>query len=406
MAINYNLKETAMYYNEFKDLKLSALGFGTMRLPLVPGGCGGDIDEEKFGEMVKYAIEHGVNYFDTAVPYHDSKSETAVGKALSAYPRESFYLATKYPGHQISSSYNPEKTFSGQLKRCGVDYFDFYLMHNVNENSLETYMNPKWGILDYFREQKEQGRIRHLGFSTHGDVPCIKEFLDAYGDIMEFCQIQLNYLDWTLQDAKSKCEFLNSRGIPIWVMESVRGGRLASFDEETEAEMKAMNPEKSIASWGYRWLQGVEGVTVVLSGMSNIDQMKDNVSTFESRNPLTAEETEEAFKVAKKLEAFVPCTGCRYCCDGCPMELNIPKIISLYNDTKVHASMNVAMRHDAMGASGDASRCIGCGQCAAICPQKIKVPELMLTMDEAFKKLPSWAEICRKREAEQKELER
>ena len=387
-----------MYYNSFKGLELSALGFGTMRLPLIPGGSGRDIDQEKLEEMVKYALEHGVNYFDTAVPYHESMSETAVGKALSKYPRESFFLATKYPGHQISSSYNPEETFEEQLKNCAVDYFDFYLMHNINENSVKTYLDPKWGIHDYFKAQKENGRIRHLGFSCHGDVPCMEEFLEVYGDVVEFCQIQLNYLDWTLQDAKSKCEFLNERKLPIWVMESVRGGKLAHFDEETEAEMKAMNPDKSIASWGFRFLQGIEGVTVILSGMSSLEQMMDNVSTFESPNPLNEEETAEVFKVAEKVKNSVPCTACRYCCDGCPMKLNIPRIISLYNDFKISSSINIAMRQDAMGESGMPSRCIGCGQCSAVCPQKINVPELMVTMDAALKTIPSWAEVCRQRE--------
>ena len=393
-----------MYYNSFKELQLSALGFGTMRLPLVPGGSGRDIDEAKLQEMVAYAIGHGVNYFDTAAPYHEGVSEIAVGKALSAYPRDSFYLATKYPGHQISDSYDPEATFNEQLKKCGVDYFDFYLMHNVNENSVKTYLDPKWGIHDYFKAQKEQGRIRHLGFSSHGDVPCMEEFLKVYGDIVEFCQIQLNYLDWTLQDAKAKVEFLNSRSIPVWVMESVRGGKLAHFDEKTEAGLKAINPDKSIASWGFRWLQGIEGVTMILSGMSTLEQMEDNVATFESPNPLNEAETAEVFKIADALKSSVPCTGCRYCCDGCPMELNIPRIISLYNEFKVSPSINISMRQEAMGEAGMPSRCIGCGQCAAICPQKINVPELMVTMDAALKTIPSWAEICRQREAAAKAL--
>ena len=388
-----------MYYNEFQGLKLSALGFGTMRLPLLPGGSPRDIDQEKVEEMTAFALRSGINYFDTAWPYHDSLSEVSIGKALSAYPRDSYYLADKYPGHQTAASYNPGEVFEEQLKKCGVEYFDFYLLHNVNENSVGTYLNPRWGIHDYFKKQKELGRIRHLGFSCHGDVPCIREFLDQYGDIMEFCQIQLNYLDWTLQDAKAKYEYLTEIGLPVWVMESVRGGRLTHFDEATEAGMKAVHPDRSIASWGFRWLQGLPNVTMVLSGMSNLEQMQDNIATFSERNPLDEKETEIVFAAAETLKSSVPCTGCRYCCKGCPMGLEIPKLIALYNDNNVYSSINISMKLNALGDAGKAANCIGCGQCAAICPQGLDIPGLMKKMDEAFSKLPNWDEVCRQRDA-------
>lgn len=191
-----------MITNEFQGKQLSRLGFGTMRLPVKANGS---IDEAQVTEMVAYAIGHGVNYFDTAYPYHGGQSERVIGRVLKSYPRESFYLATKYPGHQIlSGGYHPAEIFEEQLQKCGVDYFDFYLLHNVYEKSMETYLDPRWGIIDYFKEQKRLGRIRHLGFSSHAGVRSLKEFLDTCGDDMEFCQIQLNYLDWTLQDAKGK----------------------------------------------------------------------------------------------------------------------------------------------------------------------------------------------------------
>lgn len=387
-----------MYYNDFHGIKLSGLGLGTMRLPLIPGGTGKDIDQQKLDEMVAYAIENGINYFDTAWPYHESCSEICVGKALSKFPRDKYYLATKYPGHQITAHYDPEAIFEEQLKKCGVDYFDFYLMHNVNENSLPVYLDPQWGIHDYFMKQKELGRIKHLGFSCHGDVPCIEKYLEVYGDMAEFCQIQLNYLDWTLQDAEAKYNYLTSRGIPVWVMESVRGGKLSSFDEATEARMKAVNPDKSISSWGFRWLQGLDNVTMILSGMSNLEQMADNVATFNERNPLSEEETAIVFAAADTLKSSVPCTGCRYCCDGCPMGLDIPRMITLFNEMKVSSSINISMRHDAMGDSGKAENCIGCGQCAAICPQNLPIPDLMKEMAAKFGELPNWAEVCRQRE--------
>ena len=197
-----------MIYSDFQGKKLSMLGFGTMRLPTEPDG---KINERQLAEMTAYALDHGVNYFDTAWPYHGGQAEVAIGKALSAYPRESYYLATKYPGHQISASYDPAAVFEKQLEKCGVDYFDFYLLHNVYENSMKTYLDPRWNIIGYFKEQKRLGRIKHLGFSCHGRVELLKEFLDTVGDAMEFCQIQLNWLDWTLQDAKAKVELLNAR---------------------------------------------------------------------------------------------------------------------------------------------------------------------------------------------------
>ena len=235
-----------MMTNDFQGKQLSRLGFGTMRLPT---NADGSIDEARVAEMTAYALEHGVNYFDTAYPYHGGESERVIGRVLSKYPRDSYCLATKYPGHQIiSTGYNPAEIFEEQLKKCGVEYFDFYLLHNVYEKSMEVYLDPRWGIVDYFKEQKRLGRIKHLGFSCHAETKGLKEFLDACGEDMEFCQIQLNYLDWTLQDAKSKYDLLTERGIPVWVMEPVRGGRLAKLSEPEEAKLKALRPEDSIAS--------------------------------------------------------------------------------------------------------------------------------------------------------------
>ena len=255
-----------MKMNEACGVTLSRLGFGCMRLPLAADGR---IDDHELQHMVDYAVAHGVNYFDTAWPYHGGHSELAVGKALSKYPRDSWYLADKYPGHQIASAYNPAEIFEEQLKKCGVEYFDFYLLHNVYENSFGVYTDPKWDILNYFKEQKRLGRIRHLGFSSHARPDTLEKFLDYAGDSMEFCQIQLNYLDWTLQDAKAKYDLLTARNIPVWVMEPLRGGKLASLAEEDEDRMQALRPEESIASWSFRWLQNLPNVKMVLSGMSD-----------------------------------------------------------------------------------------------------------------------------------------
>lgn len=385
-----------MIYHEFQDKKLSALGFGTMRLPLNPDGS---IDEAQVRRMTRYAIDHGVNYFDTAYPYHNGDSERVIGRVLKDYPRDSYYLATKYPGHQIlSGGYNPAEIFEEQLRKCGVEYFDFYLLHNVYEKSMEVYLDPKWGIIDYFKEQKRLGRIRHLGFSTHAQTQGLEQFLNLCGEDMEFCQIQLNYLDWTLQNAKGKCELLAKHNIPVWVMEPVRGGKLASLNAAEEEKLKALRSEESVASWGFRFLQGIPNVTVVLSGMSNMEQMEDNVRTFSEEKPLTPEETSLLLEIAEGMKDSVPCTVCRYCCNGCPKGLDIPGLIQTYNELRVAPALNTVMRIEFLPEDKKPSACIACGKCARICPQNIHIPEVMKDLSERISKLPSWAEICRQRE--------
>lgn len=392
-----------MIYSDFQGKKLSLLGFGTMRLPLLPDGSG-EVDEEEVHRMVRYAADHGVNYYDTAYPYHNAKSEIIIGKALKQLPREDFYLATKYPGHQISASYNPAQTFEEQLRKCGVDYFDFYLLHNVYENSIGTYTDPKWGIVDYFVEQKRLGRIRHLGFSSHGLQDTLVNFLERYGDMMEFCQIQLNYLDWTLQDAQAKYELLTKRGIPVWVMEPVRGGKLADIGEEAKARLDGLRPGESVASWAFRWLQGLPNVKMILSGMSNMEQMEENIRTFEERIVLTEIENQALLEIAEGMKNSVPCTACRYCCGDCPKKLDIPKLLALYNEMKFSPSLNIGMTIDALEEDGRPAACIGCGRCAKICPQKINIPEAMKEFSELLETVPHWEDLCRQREEAARKL--
>ncbi len=385
-----------MIYKSFQDLRLSQLGFGTMRLPLLADGV--TIDENQVAEMTAYAIEHGINYFDTAYPYHQGNSERVIGRVLSKYPRESFYLATKFPAHQIASSYDPAGIFEEQLKKCGVEYFDFYLLHNVYEKSISTYMDPQWGILDYFLEQKRLGRIKHLGFSTHGGVKNIEEFLNYCGEHMEFCQIQLNYLDWTIQDARAKCALLNKWNIPIWVMEPVRGGKLANLPEADAATLRTLRPDESVAAWALRWLQDIEGVTMILSGMSSMEQMIDNVKTFEAANSLTAAEQDALRPIAARLANSVPCTACRYCCDGCPQGLDIPTLLAHYNDLRADPVFGVRIRVEAIPPEKRPEACIKCGKCSRSCPQNINIPEALADMARILDTLPSWEVICRERE--------
>lgn len=386
-----------MITNRVHNRELSLLGFGTMRLPLREDGS---VDESAVSEMVRYAAGHGVNYYDTAYPYHQGNSEVIIGKALKQLPRESYCLATKYPGHQVADSYRPAEIFEEQLRKCGVEYFDYYLLHNIYENSIQVYTDPQWGIIDYFMEQKRLGRIRHLGFSTHGSTEMIREFLDGYGDAMEFCQIQLNYLDWTLQNAKEKYELLTERNIPVWVMEPVRGGRLAALGEAQESALRGLRPEESVASWCFRWLQGLPNVKMILSGMSSLEQMEDNVRTFEEERPLSAGEERTLLEIAETLKDSLPCTACRYCCDGCPRGIDIPKMIGYYNNLKFAPSLNVKMSIDAVDESHRPSACIKCGKCRHVCPQNIDIPDALEKLSNLLAEMPDWAEVCRQRAEE------
>ncbi len=390
-----------MIYRDFKDKKLSLLGFGTMRLPLDENG---GVDEQKTFEMVDFALENGVNYFDTAFPYHGGVSEIVIGKALARHPRDSWYLATKYPGHQIADTYNPEEIFEEQLKKCGVEYFDFYLLHNVYEKSIEVYKDSRWSIVDYFLEQKRLGKIRHLGFSTHGQLDNMREFLNLYGDKMEFCQIQMNYLDWTLQNAKEKYELLCEHNIPVWIMEPVRGGKLANLPSGSAERLKALRPDESIASWAFRWLIGFDRIGMVLSGMSSMAQMKDNISTFSGGTPLSQDECNLLLEIADGIKNSVPCTSCRYCCDGCPAGLDIPMLLGIYNEQKTAPATSVGMRIEALPEDKRPSACISCGACSAICPQKIDIPAKLAELADELAKSRSWEEICREREAARQAL--
>ena len=368
-----------MIYRDFQDVKLSALGMGAMRLPVVDG------DDSKINEaaafaMVDEAIARGVNYYDTAWGYHNGNSELVMGKALARHPREKFYLATKFPGYDLSNMGKVEEIFEKQLEKCQVEYFDFYLFHNVCEMNIDAYLDPKYGTYDYLLAQKKNGRIRHLGFSAHGDYDVMKRFLEAYGKDMEFCQIQLNYLDWDFQDAKRKVELLDQWNIPVWVMEPLRGGKLASLAPKDEAKLKALRPDEGIPAWAFRYLQSIPSVVVTLSGMSNMEQMKENIATFETDKPLNETELETLHAIAQGMvkKIVLPCTACHYCTSHCPQGLDIPNLLSLYNEHCFTQGGFIApMALSAIPADKQPSACIGCRSCEAVCPQGIKISEAM-----------------------------
>ena len=386
-----------MYYGEIAGVKVSALGMGNMRLPTFDGQEN-RIDCEKAREIIDYAMAHGINYYDTAYRYHGGESERFIGEALKKYPRDSFLLASKFPGHMMVKKEGgvvgftgglagwPDNTVPGvfeeQLKKCQVDYFDFYLLHNVCERSLAIFDDPELKVVEFVKQQKAKGRIRHLGFSSHASsAATIDDFLTRHEGVFDFVQIQLNYLDWTLQDAKGKYEAIARHGVKVVVMEGVRGGKLAKLPEEQMTRLQALRPGDSAARWALRWLQSLPEVAVVLSGMTTLEQIKENVETFFAPDPLSGEEAALLAEVAEAMLDLVPCTACRYCTEGCPMELEIPKIIAAYNSVKNGDFMS-RYDPDKEGDAMDPRRCVNCGECAAICPQGIDIPGIMAKLPE------------------------
>ena len=379
-----------MIYKDFQGMKLSALGFGAMRLPVIDGDDG-RIDEAAALRMVDTAMQNGINYYDTAWGYHGENSELVMGKALSRYPRDSFYVATKFPGYDPSNWGKVEEIFERQLEKLGVEYFDFYLFHNVCEMNIDAYLDDeKYGIYSYLMKQKQNGRIRHLGFSCHGSMPVLQRFLDAYGKDMEFCQLQLNYLDWTFQNGKDKVALLDQQHIPVWVMEPLRGGRLAKLAPEYEAQLTALRPDEEIPAWAFRFLQSIPSVTMILSGMSNDEQLEKNLVTFAEDKKLNEAEMKVLLGIAEKMLSVgtVPCTACHYCVSHCPQELNIPDLLALYNEHAYTGGGFIAPM--ALSALPEEKRpqaclqcrscpqaCLQCRSCEEVCPQQIKISEVL-----------------------------
>lgn len=376
-----------MIYKKFQDLQLSALGMGAMRLPTIDGDDS-KIDASATQQMVDYAMEQGVNYYDTAWGYHDGNSELVMGEALKKHPREKFYLATKFPGYDLNNMPKVKEIFEKQLEKLQVDYFDFYLIHNVCEMNIDSYLNEeKYGILPYLLEQKKAGRIKHLGFSAHGGYEVIKRFLEAYGEHMEFCQLQLNYVDWEFQNCKKKMELAASYNLPIWVMEPVRGGKLASLPEADKQKLRALRPDEKTVAWAFRFLQSLPQVTVTLSGMSNFEQMKENIATYNEEKPLSETEMETVLAIADgMLSGKLPCTACRYCTSHCPKGLDIPALLELYNEHSFTGGGFIApMALSALPEDKKPSACVRCRSCEKVCPQQIKISEAMADFNAKLK---------------------
>lgn len=360
------------------DRPASLLGFGLMRLPLL-NNAAKDIDYPLAEQMIAQAIDAGVSYFDTAWPYHEGESELFAGAALSRYPRDSYCLATKLPTWDIQSADDVHRIFAEQLKRCRVEYFDFYLIHALNKDYYKIALDV--GIYEILREKKEQGLIRHLGFSFHDHADLLENIVSSHD--WDFAQIQLNYVDWLTTDAKRQYEILEARKIPAVIMEPLRGGALASLNPEATAILTKADPAASPASWGLRYAASLPGVMTVLSGMSTLEQTEDNLKTMKDFRPLT--DAEQA-TIAKAAEAYlasgtIPCTGCRYCMD-CPEGVDIPRVFAIYNhyltlqnDPYGRALFNNNYR--SLDSAQHAHNCIACGVCMEHCPQGIQIPDHM-----------------------------
>lgn len=368
-----------MIYREFNGKKISQLAFGTMRLPVI-NGDGENIDQESVEKMVKLAFDGGVNYFDTAWGYHNGKSEVSIGKALRKYDRNSYFIADKFPGYDLANINKVEEIFDQQLERTGLDYFDFYHIHNVHELNIEQYLDPKYRIYDYLSKMKKEGKIKHLGFSTHATYPTFMRFLEKYGDNMEFCQIQLNYIDYEFQEAKLKLEECNRRGIPVMVMEPLRGGRLSNLSDIEMSVMKKIRPDATATEMAFRWLQSMPGVLTILSGMSNPEQMAQNIETFQENKPLSDTEMSSVAGLAASMinPKIQPCTNCSYCVSHCPNDINIPLMISLYNEAMITgADWRQMMVLNSIDKSKWPHKCIGCGACESVCPQSLQISSIM-----------------------------
>ena len=363
--------ETRLFKN---NEKISLLGFGTMRLPRISEDKQ-DIDHNAVQEMTDYAIENGINYFDTAYPYHSGESETVIGKTLKKHDRSRFNLATKMPIWLVKGKADAEKIFEEQLKKCQVDYFDFYLVHNINEAFFESI--EKYQIYDFLKQKQAEGKIRYLGFSFHDTPALLEKTVLKYE--WDFAQIQLNYLDWDLQDAKRQYEILTENEIPIIVMEPVRGGALATLSESAIDILKAADSNASPASWAIRYAATFPNVLTVLSGMSDMEQLKDNTATMKNFKPVTQanQKTIEKAVSAYRESLEIPCTYCRYCME-CPSGVHIPKVFAKYNQQRAKGKdadmFYFLMEYKLLGESRQAHQCTQCGVCLSKCPQKIDIP--------------------------------
>ncbi len=373
--------ENQVVRRKYKDITVPLLALGCMRLPM----RGAEVDMQELDKMVEYCMQHGANYFDTAYMYVDEKSEIAIGKALKKYNRKDFMLADKSPIYMMNKPEDVRRIFEEQLNKCQVDYFDFYMCHNINKNTVDTYR--KVNMVDELVKLKKEGKIKYLGFSFHGTPEILKDVVKDYK--WDFAQLQINYLDWDVVKAHEQYDIVQAEKIPVTVMEPLRGGGLVNLSENALKKLKEACPDTTPAAFGLRWAASRDNVVTVLSGMSNLEQVKENIQTFIDYKDLTEQEEKVADELAKIIQSQgeINCTACKYCTEVCPRGINIPAIFSLYNQYKVSKNkMMFKIYYETLAENEKADKCIKCNLCNRNCPQSLDIPTLLAKVDEEYKK--------------------
>jgi len=368
-----------IYNNRRLDLPIFPLGFGVMRLAMNPDGS----FSPDVHRLLAVAYERGINYFDTAYPYLGGHSEELIHDALVAhYPRDSFYIADKMPVWECHTRDDMERIFNIQLERLGVEYIDFYLLHGLHHSRWLDIYNK--GVLDFLSQKLKEEKIRKVGFSFHDTAKVLSPILDAYN--WDFTLLQINYYDWIKLQANQSYDILTNRDIPCFVMEPVGGGRLVKLPESAEKLLKSIRPDDSIASWAIRFTASLPNVAMTLSGMSNIEQLNDNLSVFDSFSPISESEQSALNEVVNILNSYntIPCTACGYCIEDCPKNVDISQIFKRYNDYMQFENMvRFNIDYNAfIPPQRQASNCIACGVCIQNCPQKIDIPEKLNMIHE------------------------
>lgn len=352
------------------NVEASLLGFGCMRFPLNEDG---KIDECEAEKMIDLAISKGVNYIDTAYPYHDGESEPFVGKVLKKYNRKDYLLATKLPIWKISSQEDAKSIFESQLKRLDVEYIDFYLLHALDQDKWNKV--KEYHIIELCEELKKQGKIKHIGFSFHDEYPVFEEIAQSYS--WDFCQLQLNYMDMNIQAGQKGVDLANKLNIPLVVMEPIKGGSLANLPKDVTEMFKSYHEDATLASWALRYVGSLPGVKVILSGMSTLQQVEDNLKTFDNYQNLSDDELKVVHQVSDTLHSRMKngCTGCGYCMP-CPFGVNIPNNFRYWNNCYVYEDEKTfKAKYHAMLDKEKASQCKQCGACEKMCPQQLPIRE-------------------------------
>ncbi len=373
--------ESQVVRRKYKDITVPLLALGCMRLPMK----GKDVDMQELEKMVEYCMTCGANYFDTAYMYVDGKSETVMGKVLKKYKREDFILADKSPIYKMKTSEDVRKIFNEQLEKCQVEYFDFYMCHNINQNTFATYRDVR--MVDELIKLKKEGKIKYLGFSFHGTPEILREVVKDYK--WDFAQLQINYLDWDVVKAHEQYNIVQEQGIPVTVMEPLRGGGLVNLSDKALAKLKE-NSNNTPAEFGLRWAASRDNVVTVLSGMSNLEQVKENIQTFINYKEMSKEEEQLADEIAKIIQSQgeINCTACKYCMEVCPRGINIPANFALYNQYKVtNNKMLFKIYYESLADSEKADKCIKCGLCNKNCPQALDIPKLLSKVADEYNKI-------------------